>query len=289
MRNYKFLIIFLIALMIGVQSPKALSNLIDINKKGDLSITLKTNNKEAIKGAEITIYQIAEIDIKNANLTYKVLNELESCSINLNGQKIDNTTIQCIKQANIPSQAVLTDDTGISSFNNLDLGIYLILETKQVEGYSNFEPFFVNIPQEIDNEWIYTISSMPKTEIYNTIDLQVIKKWNRQNENSRLPEYITINLYNDEELIDTVKLNKANNWTYTWEDIPKSDSYKIVETNIPEGYTATYTQDNYVFTVTNTDKLVQTGQIYLPIIVCASLGLILIITGIIISKKETNE
>ena len=65
-----------------------------------------------------------------------------------------------------------------------------------------------------------------------------------------------------------------------------SDKYHVKEVNIPKGYTPSYKENNYLFTVINTDTLATTGQIFYPIIILSILGIILILTGIRIIKEE---
>ncbi len=265
---------------------------VDFTKKGSIKITLtEEQDDEAISGAEITIYKVASAGEENHNLKFTYTEEFSTCEASLDNLEDTELTKQISKCAKeVSSDLVLTtNNEGIVKFTDLDLGLYLVTQSNHVEGYSNIDSFLVMIPKVEDNKWIYNIKSEPKTDIYRTIDLKVIKVWNKQNKNTKLPDSVTIELYKDEELIDTIKLNEANNWTYTWDDIEKSDSYNVVEIDIPKGYTATYSQEGYVFTVTNTDKLAQTGRIYLPIIILASLGSILILAGIFEFKKETNE
>ena len=68
-----------------------------------------------------------------------------------------------------------------------------------------------------------------------------------------------------------------------------SEVYTVEEINIPEGYTATYKNDEYTYTVTNTDKLPQTGQLKWPILILSITGMLFIIVGIYEMKRETNE
>jgi LPXTG-motif cell wall-anchored protein len=59
---------------------------------------------------------------------------------------------------------------------------------------------------------------------------------------------------------------------------------------VPKGFTATYMQNDYVFTVTNTSTLIQTGQLMWPIPVLAISGMLLIASGVVLlqKKRETN-
>lgn len=290
------LIVFFFGIMSIVNAEELITDLgthtVDFTKKGSIKITLTEEQEdEAISGAEITIYKVASAGEENHNLKFTYTEEFSTCEASLDNLEDNELTKQISKCAKEVSSDLLltTNNEGIVKFTDLDLGLYLVTQSNHVEGYSNIDSFLVMIPKVEDNKWIYNIKSAPKTDIYRTIDLQVIKVWNKQNKNTKLPDSVTIELYKEEELIDTIKLNETNNWTYTWNDIEKSDSYNVVEIDIPKGYTATYTQEGYVFTVTNTDKLAETGQIYLPIIILASLGSILVLVGILEFKKGTNE
>ena len=176
---------------------------------------------------------------------------------------------------------------GIVEFNNLDLGLYLVKQTNKVEGYSNIDSFLVTIPKEIDNKWTYEINANPKTDIIRLMDITVEKKWDMVNDNT--PEKVTIQLLKKAEIIDTIILNKENNWIYTWKQIEASDEYSVKEINIPAGYTDTYRQVENKFIVTNTKTLVQTGQNILLIEILTILGLSLIVLGIFLDKRKNYE
>ncbi|MCF0110623.1 MAG: Cna B-type domain-containing protein, partial [Erysipelotrichaceae bacterium] len=100
-------------------------------------------------------------------------------------------------------------------------------------------------------------------------DLTVTKLWDDENNIEKIrPESITIYLYANGKLIDTVHLTKDNfvgteaiegftytldKWTYTWKDLPKYENGKeIVYTcseEILEDYDTTYSDDT--MTITN--------------------------------------
>lgn len=58
----------------------------------------------------------------------------------------------------------LTSDMGVTSKDNLDLGLYLIVETKVPEEVvSTTDPFFVSIPMTNSegNGWFYDLNLYP--------------------------------------------------------------------------------------------------------------------------------
>lgn len=271
------------------------NNTIDFNSKGSIEITLseKTDN-EKIEGAEILLYKVADAKSENHNLVFEYIDELKSCNASLNDLETKSKSEdieKCINE-NINSLKQITDVNGTVKYNDLDLGLYLVKQNNIVKGYSKIDSFLVMIPKITDNKWIYDIKSTPKTEIIRVIDINVKKVWNTSTSNTndsiKLPRSIEVELLLNDKVIDTVKLSKDNNWSYTWEDLAKSEEYTIKEINVPKGYTPSYQKDNNTFIVTNTSTLVQTGQMLWIVMLLIITGITFIIISIIYDRK-TNE
>ncbi|MBR2792400.1 MAG: Cna B-type domain-containing protein [Erysipelotrichaceae bacterium] len=99
------------------------------------------------------------------------------------------------------------------------------------------------------------------------VDVEVEKIWVDNNDAEGIrPEEIEVTLYANNKAVETVKLNKGNNWKYTWEDQPYSDEnfkeikYTVKEDNVPEGYKMTSAQSENKVTITNTMKTPETGD-----------------------------
>lgn len=290
----KYLSLFIIAFFIGnsVVSADINDHIVDFNKKGTISITLKDpDDINRIKGAEITIYHVATVSSKNNKLVYTYNDTIKDCKgdlSDLTNESLTSEINKCITDEALPSQKKLTNNEGTVKFENLELGLYLVKQTNNVEGYSNIDPFLVNIPKELDNKWTYDIKAEPKTDIIRLMDVIVEKRWDVVG-SENTPDSVTIELLKGEEVIDTVILNNENNWTHSWQQIPESDEYKVKEINIPREYTPTYRQEGNKFIVTNTKTLVQTGQNILIIEILSIVGLLLIITGVIYDKRKNYE
>ena len=78
------------------------------------------------------------------------------------------------------------------------------------------------------------------------INIPVTKIWQDNEDADKIrPESIVVNLKKGTEVIDTVELNKENNWTHTFENLPKKENgeeiiYTVEEVET-EGYTASIT------------------------------------------------
>ena len=292
-KKIKYFLIFIMLLSIG--NSKVLANnsdhIIDFNKKGKITIALNESiDSIPIEGAEITIYKVATATSENNNLVFKYIDSIKNCDgdlSNLSDISLTSKIDKCIENIDLTPQINLTNELGIVEFNNLDLGLYLVKQTNKVEGYSNIDSFLVTIPKEIDNKWTYEINANPKTDIIRLMDITVEKKWDMVNNNT--PNKVTIQLLKKDEIIDTIILNKENNWAYTWKQIEASDEYSVKEINIPAGYTDTYRQVENKFIVTNTKTLVQTGQNIFLIELLSVTGLIFITIGLIYNKRKNYE
>lgn len=292
-KKIKYFLIFIMLLSIGnsIVLANTSDHIVDFNKKGKITITLKESTDSIkVQGAEISIYKIATATSENNNLVFTYIDNIKNCDgdlSNLTDISLTSKIDKCIKNINLPSQTNLTNEFGIVKFDNLQLGLYLVKQTNKVEGYSNIDPFLIAIPTVEDNKWTYELNANPKTDIIRLMDITVEKKWDMVNDNT--PNKVTIQLLKKDEIIDTIILNKENNWTYTWKQIEASDEYSVKEINIPAGYTDTYRQIENKFIVTNTKTLVQTGQNILLIEILTILGLSLIVLGIFLDKRKKHE
>ena len=123
------------------------------------------------------------------------------------------------------------------------------------------------------------------------VDITVTKVWDDENNKNNIrPEKAYARLYNGSTAVETVELSEKNNWTYTWRGLDGKGEWSVMETYIPDGYVASYETDDNTVIITNTDKLLQTGQMNWPVPVLGGLGAMLMIAGIFsLKRKKANE
>lgn len=282
-------IFFLLLLCIGMVLPVYASGAVDREKTGSVSVTLKDGDT-AVSGAEITLYRVANAESQNGYLHFVFTDaftdfggtpeELQSIA---NMQRLADYAVG----KNVSGQTLRTDKNGFVCFENLSLGLYLAVQSHHVPGYSDCSPFLVSIPTESDHEWMYDIDATPKTDIVRLVDITVKKVWNDDGKNH--PKSVTVQLRNGDTVVDTVTLNERNSWSHTWTGQPMGDGWSVKETNVPKGYTASYQKNGFVYTITNTSTLIQTGQLKWPIPVLAGAGLLLFTGGWILHVKENRK
>jgi hypothetical protein len=177
-----------------------------------------------------------------------------------------------------------TDENGELVFKNLEVGVYLIVgEDETIDGVEydpvdtllllpeieddyqkiDYDPsiypkkivLYRIVPEEPDEPDEPSNPSNPSTPSDNEkIQLNVLKVWDDDGYESKRPEKVTVVLMKDGIQYDEVMLNDANNWRYTWENLDSDAEWRLVETDISNGYTVTSVRDGNTFVVTNTRK-----------------------------------
>ena len=137
------------------------------------------------------------------------------------------------------------------------------------------------------------------------------------------PVSVTVDLFKDGYLYDTVFLDEASDWQYCWDELDTNAEWRVVERNIPEKYTvlADYNSRQFVirnsfvtdggeYTETTADSVVtstintttsivtttatnselpQTGQLWWPLLPLVLSGMTFICIGMLSGKKNKED
>lgn len=262
----------------------------DANRSGSVSVTLiDQDGKTPIVGAELSLYRVATVKLNSKNnLSYTFTPTFEDCGCTLDDPALSVWLEVFVGKNSVSAETLVTDADGNATFANLPLGLYFVKQTGAAGDYAPCTPFLVTLPNKITDRYVYDVNASPKTDIAKLTDITVRKVWNTD-EAVQGADSVTVQLLKKGVVVETATLNVQNNWQFTFSDMPESDAYSIVEVDIPKGFTATYSQNGYVFTVTNSSSLIQTGQLIWPISVLAMTGLCLIAVGTIVLEKTRNK
>lgn len=287
----KLIALCVAALLILTCSSTAFAQDFDPQKNGSVSVTLtEQHKKEPIIGAELSVYYVATVRMNtDGNLSYVFTDSFENSGIDIADPSLATKLDIFVSDHTVPSFKVTTDENGTATCKELALGLYFIKQTGTVDGYAPCTPFVVTVPAKNADGYEYEINTSPKTEVAKLTSITVKKVWNTD-ASTEAVDNVTVQLLQNGNVVKTAILNAKNNWQVIYNNMPESDAYSIKEINVPKGFTATYSQKGYVFTVTNTSTLIKTGQQTWPIPVFAVGGMLLIAVGITLlqKKRETN-
>lgn len=86
-----------------------------------------------------------------------------------------------------------------------------------------------------------------------TTSISVRKVW-KLDDGGEATDSVTVTLLQDGVAYESVQLNDQNDWAYVWEDLSTDSVWTVAEANVPEGFTASVSQNGASFTITNDDN-----------------------------------
>lgn len=264
------------------------ANTVDFNRKGSITFELiEQEHNEKIADVNIEIVKIADARVDlNSNLYYEYVSSLTECNVDIKDvTKIDvNELASCIND-NTQRLSSISDNNGKVSFSNLDLGLYLIRQTNKLNKYTSIDSYLVTLPTIENNDWIYDIYSIPKTEIQKKMDITIIIEW--KTEKDIKGKRVTAELFNDNQKVNDYLITKDDNWMVI-DNVLLSDKYSVRGESI-EGFNISYVIQGNVFKIIYSDDLPQTGENVYITYILAFTGLVFILLGVTFKRNEKNR
>ena len=254
-----------------------------------------------LPGATFTVYRVAEMD---QEARFVMLDGYQAGDVDINqvegAASWASLAERLSAQAGTPAGSAVTDQKGHALFPELKSGLYLVMGQPLISGDYVYEyaPFLVAVPDKEGQQWQYEATADVKVQPRPLLfDMQVVKYWKDAGYVDQRPKEITVELYRDGAVVDTVKLTARNRWKHTFIGLERTHQWMVREETVPSGYQATYDQQNDAQIITNTyvkqvpgqQVIPQTGLMWWPVPVMAVLGIALVIIGLIVRRKWSNE
>lgn len=252
----------ILALLFPMSASASIQTEIDIGAECNLEI-LYTADEKGFENLEIEIFRVGQISagcefsLDGDFADYKV--DIENITTQDEWNTVANTLSSYAVADDITPTAVgKTDSNGRVYFENLRVGLYLILGVgaEREKEIFTFETFLASLPNEGENgNPNYNITAYPKHSSYipepDLISFKVLKLW-KDGSNENRPEKVDIDIFRNGTLENSVELSSKNNWSYIWDAEDDGSVWTVVERNIAKDYTVEISENTRVFTVTNT-------------------------------------
>ncbi len=155
----------------------------------------------------------------------------------------------------------------------------------------------------------------------NSTSISVLKKWDDKGHEEDRTKSVTVTLFENGKVYDSVELNESNNWYHTWNGINSESDWYVAETPVPN-YTVLVEKQDSAFIVKNTrsdsdsdtdsstysdndsdtdtvpssdvaskhtPSLPQTGTLWWAVPVLLALGLVIFFIGFIVRRGSDDE
>lgn len=156
----------------------------------------------------------------------------------------------------VPNAEGVTDSDGKIRFADLEKGIYLVCGDKLTVGKGTYTPapMFVEVSENDPDMTAYPKFTYQDVLGADTERFRLMKIWEND---EKFPQdravSISVEIYCNSVLKETVTLNEENSWTYDW-TAKTGDTWRVIEVDIPENYTVTYRSNENQFVIVNTHE-----------------------------------
>lgn len=248
-------------------TTKVAENIVEEDETGNWTFTFE-NLPKYENGKEIS-YTLEEVDVNGYTSEikdYKITNTHAPETVTFNivkewydyenndGIRPNSITVRIKADHEEVAKAILSEENNWNAiFENLPKyknGIeinYEIVED-EVEGYT---PTISNPIKENDNNVTVVIKNTHEKE---TTEIVIEKVWDDVGNENKRPDSITVNIYANGELFETVKITAENNWQLKLENLQKYFSGEEIIYTIEEVELEDYVTDYEGYTIINSYK-----------------------------------
>lgn len=139
----------------------------DENQKGTITVEMKYDGK-AVTGGTLTAYRVGQIRESDGNYSFEKTDAMAAfASIyeDISSAELAEKLAVFVGENKISAYAAAENRSGKAVFTDLELGLYLILQTKTSEGYEPLKPFLVSVPMNEDGHYIYEVNAEGKFQL----------------------------------------------------------------------------------------------------------------------------
>lgn len=201
-----------------------------------------------------------------------------------------------------PIQIAATSASGYAAFFSLSCGLYLVAgQPCNVDGtLYQTQPQLIVVTEDL----ILEAKCEAQEEPTQPQTLSVLKKWTDTGYESKRPQSLSVSLVRDGAVVETVTLDAAGNWRYTWKDLEPGWQWAVVE-DCPAQFAVTMEREGNTFILNNTrtvfpqdpppasgsedPSIPQTGMVWWPVVALLAGGLCLIALGARLRREERGD
>ncbi len=143
---------------------------LDFSQTGSITVNLQSSDDgTTVQDGVLAIYQVADLYLDDGNMAYAYTESFTDCTEDLSDVTVASLAASLADYAENngvdgTEETIGTD--GTVTFEDLTLGVYLIVQTTKSTGYYTMDAFLVSLPMAEDGEWVYVVDASPKVAIY---------------------------------------------------------------------------------------------------------------------------
>ena len=262
-RRLASILFALLACVFCMMPAASAAETVDTSRTGSLTVYFGEDGED-FEGVSFALYRVADI---SASGTFTLAGDFRSYPVSLENltssgwRALAQTLSAYVYRDGLrPLAREQTNRYGEARFSRLSTGLYLLIGEQYRDGSYIYtpEPMLVSLPGKSGERWDYQVEANCKFDSdkipsgSETVTRKVLKVWDDEGYEGNRPSSITVLLLRNGTVVDTVRLNRQNNWRHTWTGLDAGYVWQVVEEGTPEGYTVSVSREGITFVMTNT-------------------------------------
>ncbi len=169
MKFKRFFAALLAAWLAYLSSPAAYAHEIpDKSKHGSITMKMEYNGKP-VTGGVLTAYYVGSVQENDGDYSFVKTPDMASfpedyASLDSPGLAADMAAF--VKKNALPGCAQAKNQVGKAVFSDLELGLYLIVQSEASVGFAPISPFLVSVPMNENGHYVYDVTTEGKFQLY---------------------------------------------------------------------------------------------------------------------------
>lgn len=157
------------ALCLAAASPAHAHEVVDAGRTGSIAVSLSYEG-DPVGGGSLTLYRVGSVVEDDGNFSFALTSSFAGSGLALDdieaaGLADDLATYA--EENGTSGQTIAVSADGVMTVNDLELGLYLVVQGEAAEGFEDITPFLVSVPM-YDTEtgvYVYDVDATPKMDV----------------------------------------------------------------------------------------------------------------------------
>ena len=160
--------LFAAIIMIFVFSVGAFAHDVpDYDRTGSITINLSYDG-EPVRGGSLTIYKVGYVAEDDGDFFFRFTEDFKECEISIteiDSSELPKELAKIAEEKDLEGITKRVDFEGRVKFENLEIGLYLVVQEMPAIGFNKISPFLVSVPAYDGEYYDYDVDASPKVEV----------------------------------------------------------------------------------------------------------------------------
>lgn len=162
-----FSMLLAMCLLCGISTAAYAHEVPDEDKKGTVTVEMKYDGT-AVQGGTLTAYKVGEVKEDDGNYSFVKTAAMEGFAgsyEDIGSAELAEAVAAFVEQEKISACATAENENGKAVFSDMELGLYLIVQTTKSDGYEAMNAFLVSVPMNEDGCYVYEVNAEGKFQL----------------------------------------------------------------------------------------------------------------------------